>query len=160
MKLKIYNNKKNAPKPNQPLLPGSCAVIISEKRKILLIKRNDSPLWSLPGGTMKLGESIGQCCLREVEEEVGIKTTLERLIGIYTSPQCVFEWKVGDKSKVWQSFVVAFLVKSKTKKVKLNNESTEYQWFCSDEIKELKTLPYVKTIIKRGLSDNSGCFFD
>ncbi len=160
MKLTVYYNDQNAPQPNQPLLPGACAIIVNEEEKILLIKRNDSPLWSLPGGTMELGESIGQCCLREVKEEVGIKATVEKLVGIYTSPECVFAWSNGKENKVWQSFVIAFLLRTKNKKVKLNQESVDYQWLYHKDIEKLHTFPFVKDIIAQALNAHHTCFFD
>lgn len=39
--------------------------------KVLLIKRNG--FWDLPKGKLERGESIEECAVREVEEEVGAK---------------------------------------------------------------------------------------
>ena len=107
---------------------------------------------------MELGESITQCCLREVLEETGIKAEPERLVGIYSSPKCVFEWKDGNNSKVWQSFVVVFLLRTENKKIVLNQESVEYRWFEKNEAINLKTLPYVKKIILQAIDKNTSYF--
>ena len=159
MQLKVYNKSKKAPKPNQPILPGACAVILNKKKQILLHKRSDSEFWALPGGTMELGESISQCCLREIKEEMGLKTKIEKLIGIYTSPSCVFAWSEGGKSNVWQIFVIAFLCKTKNDQLKLNSESTKAGWFFEKEIGKMKALPYVKEAIGDALHKKDS-FFD
>lgn len=159
VKLKVYNKSKKAPKPNQPILPGVCAVILNKKKQILLHKRSDSDFWALPGGTMETGESISQCCSREISEEMGLEVKIEKLVGIYTSPNCVFEWVVGKKSKTWQIFVVAFLCKAKNDRLNLNFESTEASWFSEKEIEKLKTLPYVKEAIENALHKKDS-FFD
>jgi len=151
MQLKVYNKDKKAPKPNQPIQPGVCAVILNRKGQFFLHKRTDSVFWALPGGTMEIGESILQCCLREIREETNLKAQIEKMIGVYTSPDCVFEWNDGAKNKVWQIFVVAFLCKVENDRVKLNDESSDFGWFSEKEIKKMDTLPYVKETVKDAL---------
>lgn len=155
-KLIIHLNNPKAPKPNQPLAPGVCAVIVGKNNEIFLHQRIDSNKWSLPGGQMKIGESISQSILREIKEETNLDVKIQRVMGIYTSPKCVFEFPDG---KVYQSFVVAFLAKAVSYKVILNKESISYQWFKKEEIKKLDTLPFVKEIIINALSEKN-TFFD
>lgn len=160
-KLTIYISNLNAPKPNKSLTPGVCAVIFNEKNKILLHKRSDiTSSWSLPGGMMKVGESIAECCVREIREEMNLEILPKRLIGIYSSPRCIFAWSDGS---IYQSFVIAFLCeisKNNISDVILNNESDDFGWFEKDEIKNLSTLPYVKEIIEKAFSENREAFFD
>jgi len=158
MKLSVYNKESKAPKPNQPIQPGACAVILNENGLIFLHKRSDTKLWALPGGTLELGESISQCCLREIKEETNLKAALEKMIGVYTSPNCVFEWNNGKSSKVWQIFVIAFLCRVENDKVVLNSESTDAGWFSKEEIEKLKTLPYVKEVISDALHKKTAYF--
>ncbi len=160
-KLSIYINNPKAPKPNKPLTPGVCGVIINEKNEILLHKRSDiTSYWSLPGGMMKLGESIAQCCIREIREEMKLEVTPKRVIGIYSSPECIFAWSDGS---VYQSFVIAFLCKiygNNISNVVLNNESDDYGWFGRNDIGALATLPYVKEIIEESFSETQCTFYD
>lgn len=154
-KLIIYNNDPDAPKPTVPLTPGACAVILDENNRIFLHKRSDSDAWALPGGTMKLGESISECCLREISEETNLNVSIKRLIGVYTSPKCIFDFGNG---KIFQSFVVAFFCNVISGEVKLNDESSEYGWFGQEEIKSLNTLPFVKETIKDALTKTEASF--
>lgn len=153
--LTIFTNDSKAPKPNKPLVPGVCAVLVNTKNQIFLHKRIDSNLWSLPGGQMQIGESISRCCLREIKEETNIKAKIVKLMGLYTSPRIVFRFPNGN---IFQSFVVAFLCRVQHGRVLLNKESRNYQWFNLEEIKKLKTLPLVKKTISDAFTKKQATF--
>lgn len=60
-------------------------ILFSEDRKkILLIKRRDVPVWVLPGGGIDSGESPEEAAVREMEEETGYKVTITRKVAEYT----------------------------------------------------------------------------
>src|ERR1700724_4242082 len=42
--------------------------------KVLLVKRNDVPVWVIPGGGVDNGETIEEAARRELQEETGLKT--------------------------------------------------------------------------------------
>jgi ADP-ribose pyrophosphatase YjhB (NUDIX family) len=59
--------------PEAPLV-GVGAVVVDGGR-VLLVQRGSEPLkgeWSLPGGLVELGESLGAGLIREVREETGL----------------------------------------------------------------------------------------
>jgi 8-oxo-dGTP diphosphatase len=65
------------------------AVITDAGGRILLMQRGTEPFrgtWVLPGGIVEPGETVEQACVREVEEEVGLKVRVVRLIGVYSTP--------------------------------------------------------------------------
>lgn len=68
-----------------PNLSAGSAVIRSGE--ILLTKRRDIEVWCLPGGHVDAGETVAQAAVREVWEETGLRTALDRLVGIYSAPR-------------------------------------------------------------------------
>ncbi len=55
--------------------------------RLLLIRRGDSGMWALPGGTLEWGETLRVAITREVFEETGAQVTqLGELLGVYSEP--------------------------------------------------------------------------
>jgi 8-oxo-dGTP diphosphatase len=53
----------------------------------LLIRRADTGLWALPGGTVEWGETLRATAMRELDEEAGVVTaTLGDVTGVYSKP--------------------------------------------------------------------------
>ncbi len=55
--------------------------------EVLLHKREDFRVWSLPGGRIEPGETWEDAAIRETFEETGYHIAVERLIGRYRLPQ-------------------------------------------------------------------------
>jgi len=67
--------------PTRPILAASVAVL--REGRILLAARGKPPsegLFSLPGGMVEIGETLGEAALRELREEVGVEAELIGLI--------------------------------------------------------------------------------
>jgi 8-oxo-dGTP diphosphatase len=70
--------------PERPVV-GVGGVVIEDGRA-LLIRRGSEPLrgeWSIPGGTLELGESLEQGVARELLEETGLEVRVLELIEVF-----------------------------------------------------------------------------
>ena len=79
--------------PDRPVV-GIGGVVI-ENGRALLIKRGSEPLlgqWSIPGGTLELGESLQEGVARELLEETGYSArSWKRVLRFWASPGFVAE---------------------------------------------------------------------
>jgi mutator protein MutT len=70
--------------PERPIV-GVGAVIV-EAGKVLLVKRRYEPLagrWSIPGGTLELGETLEAGVAREMREETGLEVEVGPVIEVF-----------------------------------------------------------------------------
>ena len=100
---------------------GVFAVICDIPGKILLCHRTDMDLWNLPGGAMEVGETPWDAAMREVEEEVGLKVKVERLLGVYSRP---------DQNEV----ALGFICKVVGGNLKYTNEADRIEYFSPDKL--------------------------
>jgi ADP-ribose pyrophosphatase YjhB (NUDIX family) len=78
-------NDPDAPTANR-LVPAASAIVVDQAGRILLHRRTDNELWSIPGGGMEVGERIADTVVREVREETGLEVEPEAIVGIYSDP--------------------------------------------------------------------------
>jgi len=70
--------------PDRPVV-GVGGVVI-ENGRALLIRRGTEPLlgqWSIPGGTLELGESLENGVIRELKEETGLTVRIVEMIEVF-----------------------------------------------------------------------------
>ena len=64
---------------------GVGAIVIRDE-KVLLVQRGIEPgrgLWAIPGGTLKLGETLQECAAREILEETGVTIVVGQCIYVF-----------------------------------------------------------------------------
>jgi 8-oxo-dGTP diphosphatase len=60
--------------------------VVIENDRALLIRRGSEPLkghWSIPGGTLELGESLQEGVVRELREETGLEVRVLEVIEVF-----------------------------------------------------------------------------
>ncbi len=72
------------------LSPADCAAlrtgVVAEPYGVVLIRRRFEPLagrWSLPGGTVEVGETLEASVAREVEEETGLVVSVGPVVEVF-----------------------------------------------------------------------------
>lgn len=144
-----YYDDPQAPKANR-IVPAASAVVVNAEGKILLQRRRDNDLWALPGGTMEIGESIGETVVREVKEETGLDVQPESLIGIYSNPKHIIAFSDGE---VRQQFSICFACSIVGGHLQVSNESYEVRFVLQQEIEQLNMHPSIHQRLKDYLAD-------
>jgi 8-oxo-dGTP pyrophosphatase MutT (NUDIX family) len=124
---------------------GTSAIILDESGdNILLTRRTDNGRWCLPGGAMDPGESLEECCVREVWEETGLEVRVVRLIGIYSTPHRVTYYADGQR---WQSVTAHFLAAVTGGTLGVSNETTDVGFFSPPDLAALDIVdPHLERI--------------
>ena len=130
---KEYANDPGAPTPNS-LVPAVSAVVSDNTGRVLLQRRSDNELWSVPGGAIEVGESVLDALRREVLEETGFEVEPDRLIGVYSSPAYVIAY---DDGEVRQQFSLAFACHTTGGALRKSSESLEVAWFSPEDLSSL-----------------------
>jgi ADP-ribose pyrophosphatase YjhB (NUDIX family) len=107
--------------------------IRNDELKVLLIKRALSPHkgeWALPGGFIRLEESLEECAGRELEEETGVS-------GVYLEQ--LYSFGKPDRDPRERVITVAYyaLIPSDTLKIKAASDAAGTSWFGMQELPEL-----------------------
>jgi ADP-ribose pyrophosphatase YjhB (NUDIX family) len=89
------------------ILTATRVVLRDQAGRLLLIRRADNGVWSVPAGAMELGESIADCAVRELYEESGLRATAVTPFALHTGPGYTYRNMFGD---TYQHFVVLFRV--------------------------------------------------
>lgn len=149
-----YYNDPDAPRPNR-LVPAASAVVADDNGRILLARRRDNDLWTIPGGAMDPGESIADTAVREVKEETGLDAEVVSLVGIYSNPRHVVRYADGE---VRQQFSVCFACQVVGGEVAPGDESLQAGFFLPDEISSLDVTSSILLRIRDYLAGNSAVF--
>lgn len=132
----FYRGHPNPPKTTQGAHLGANAIITCGD-KILLEKRRDCDLWGLVGGGVKNYETPEQAIVREVYEELGIRTDKSRFrkLGVYGEPGRIAAYCDGS---VWRMVIVVFSLELPENQVlRISEESRDLRFFTREELKDI-----------------------
>lgn len=129
-----YFDDPDAPRANS-LVPAVSAVVSDDEGRLLVHRRSDNDLWSIPGGRLEVGESVSQAVIREVREETGIEVEPVRLVGVYSNPRAVVAY---DDGEVRQQFSICVACRPSGGSLSAeSDESVEVRFVGPDELEEL-----------------------
>lgn len=105
---------------------------IFDDGKILLVKEN-SGKWSLPGGWVDVNVSVRENTIKEVKEESGLDVTADKIIAVQDRAKHNLPVYAYGVCKI---FVLCSVIGGEFEK---NIETTESRYFNEDELPELAT---------------------
>jgi ADP-ribose pyrophosphatase YjhB (NUDIX family) len=150
-----YLNDPNAPMANSIAVAVS-AFIQDDEGRILMIRRSDNDLYSIPGGQVEPGETLTQAAVREVKEETGIDIEVTGLIGLYSNPNHVIAYSDGE---VRQEFSICFRSATKGGTLQSSDESKEVLWINTKNIEQYSIHPSTLIRIKHALQSRTEIFY-
>ena len=123
--------------PDRPVV-GVGGVVI-ENGRALLIKRGSEPLlgqWSIPGGTLELGESLQEGVARELREETGLDVQvldmIEAFDRIFLDPAAP---DGGDKSRPKYHYVIVdYLCERRAGEAQAGSDVTDIAYAAEEEL--------------------------
>ena len=125
-------------------------MIDKEKKKGLLIGRIDQKdatrkkiLWSLPKGHIEEGESAEEAAVREVAEETGITSSINRSIGV------IDFWFMAGGKRIHKTVHHFIFDEVGGELAPQESEVDEVAWFPLDEIVDRLAYPDEKKLIAR-----------
>lgn len=133
------------------LYQKSCGAVIYRRKdggvEFLLLLQKRSRTWSFPKGHMEYGEDEHKCALREIYEEVGIKSVIQP--GFREEVNYVIRSSINKK-------VVLFLAEAQEsdEPVIRDSEILEFRWVSANEAAQLLNAGYAPLI--RRLKSLSG----
>jgi ADP-ribose pyrophosphatase YjhB (NUDIX family) len=149
-----YHDPK-APKATNIVVAVS-AFVQDERGRLLMIRRTDNDLYSIPGGAQDVGETIGQAVIREVKEETGIDVEPTGIIGVYSDPKHVIAYTDGE---VRQQFSICFRARPVGGGLRTSNESSEVHWVSREDLDALNIHPSIRLRIDHGFEVRSTPYF-
>jgi 8-oxo-dGTP diphosphatase len=120
--------------------------IVFRDDKVLLVKRANNPgqgLWAIPGGRVKLGETLKEAAKREAREETEIIISPKE-------PIYVFEVidREDDGSIRFHYVIIDFLAEYLSGEPKPGTDASEARWISSGELKELPVSKSTSQLLK------------
>jgi ADP-ribose pyrophosphatase YjhB (NUDIX family) len=145
--------------PEKPIV-GVGGVVIEDGRA-LLIRRGTEPLlgqWSIPGGTLELGETLAEGTERELREETGLLVRVLDLIEVFERINfgrgADDSWQtLEEKRRPRFHFVIAdYLCERISGQAVAGGDVTEVIWADEAELEKFGLTPTATRVIRKAFS--------
>jgi 8-oxo-dGTP diphosphatase len=127
------------------------ALIKNQDGKVLILKQSDQTIsggnrYHPPGGIVELGETLEECITREIYEEVGVESNVEKLFD-------VGEWYAERDGNILQFIGLFYVCDIKSEDFKLQeSEIADVYWVGLNEIDIIDIVEPSKSIIRKFLN--------
>jgi ADP-ribose pyrophosphatase len=120
--------------PDHPRV--AIGAVVFKDNEVLLVRRGKAPsqdLWAIPGGKVRLGESLQQAAEREIKEETGIIIRAREPVFIFDHVE------YGEHDRVLFHYVIVDLIADYLAgQPAPGDDALEARWISSENLKHLK----------------------
>ncbi len=112
--------------------------------RVLLIRRAKAPLlgrWSIPGGTVELGETLEQALVREMEEETGLEVQPVKMLTVFDR----IERDGGEV--VFHYVIVDYLCRRLSGEARAGSDALETAWARPEEVERYDLTPKAVEVV-------------
>ncbi len=130
--------------PDHPRV--AVGAIVFKDNKVLLVRRGKPPakdLWAIPGGSIKIGETLQRAAEREILEETGI--TIHALDPVFT-----FDYIERDESGCarFHYVIIDLTAEYVGGEPRAGDDAAEARWLSSKEIMTLRVNTRTRELLK------------
>lgn len=147
-----YDGDPNAPTPNSVVVAAS-AFVQDDCGRVLMVRRSDNGMWSLPGGALEVGETVAETAERETLEETGYQVEVTGIVGVYSNPAHVIEY---DDGEVRQEFNLCFRARVRGGDGRSSTETPDVAWVELGELDSLEVQPSIRLRLRHGVPGVDG----
>jgi len=147
-----YWQDPDAPKPTNRKASAS-VLVRDDDGRVLLLRRPDNKLWTIPTGAVKKGETVAAAGVRECREETGLDVEVSGLVGVFSTPDHVIAYLTGEKVKeVRQPINVCMYARPVGGSLTHTEEASEVAWVAPADLEDYHIHPAIRVRITHGLS--------
>jgi len=141
--------------PDRPVV--GVGGVLMEDGRTLLIKRGSEPLlgqWSIPGGTLELGESLEDGVAREMLEETGLEVRVLDMIEVFDRIFLEPEAKLvnGKPRPRYHYVIVDYLCERLSGTARPGGDVTDVAFATQEELKKFHLTPTAMRVLKRAFA--------
>jgi ADP-ribose pyrophosphatase YjhB (NUDIX family) len=144
---------ENKERQNNPVPAiGVGGLVFNHHGHVLLVARKNPPRageWHIPGGRLEPGETLTECCAREIREETGIQATPQNIVAVADRRIDGFHYVIID-------FLATLAENEDDTSPKPGSDALDAGWFDPENLDALPLVEGLVEVITAGKRQLSG----